>query len=130
MAALFGPDNPNWKGGSWINSGGYVMVWVGKGHPMATCRAYAPLHRLICFEVYGPPPTPDMHAHHKDEDKMNNAPDNLEWRTPTDHGRLHLTPDRARKLGAKGGRAAARLRRRLKRQQEEARKARKRRKAA
>jgi hypothetical protein len=114
MPALFGPANPNWKGGTWINSKGYVMILVGLDHPMASCRAYAPRCRVVCAEHHGPP-APGQHCHHIDGDKRNDEPDNLEWRWPSDHGRHHLTPERARKLGALGGKRAARLRRRAKR---------------
>lgn len=106
-----GPDNPNWKGGEWVNSKGYVMVLVGRDHPMANCRAYAPRGRVVCYETYGPP-LPGQQAHHGDEDKQNDAPENLSWQYPTKHGQIHLTPERAAKIGAKGGRATARLRRR------------------
>ena len=111
MPALSGPANPNWKGGTWVNSKGYVMVLVGRDHPMATCRAYAPRCRLVCFETYGAP-EPGQHCRHKNGDKQDDRPGNLEWRWPDEHGRYHLTPERARRIGAKGGRKAARLRRR------------------
>lgn len=107
---LHGPANPNWKGGTWVNSKGYVMVLVGKDHPMATCRAYAPRCRVVCFETHGPP-EPGQHCHHINGDKQDDSPENLEWAWPSDHSRHHLTPERARELGAKGGRKAARLRR-------------------
>lgn len=102
--------NSNWKGGTWVNSSGYVMVLVGKEHPMASCRAYAKRCRLVCYEAHGMP-EPMQHAHHINGDKTDDRPENLEWRDPSDHGRCHLTPERARKLGAKGGRKAARLKR-------------------
>lgn len=111
MPALFGAANPNWKGGWWINSKGYAMILVGREHPMATCRAYAPRCRVVCYETYVPP-EPGQHCHHIDGDKQNDLPENLEWRWPSEHGRHHLTPDRARELGRRGGEKAAKLRRR------------------
>lgn len=117
MAKLFGRANPNWRGGTWVNSKGYVMVLVGRDHPMANCRQYAPRGRVVCYETYGPP-EPGQHVHHKDENKQNDAPDNVCWKWPSAHGAYHLTPERARKIGAKGGRQAARLRRREQRQRE------------
>ena len=106
-----GPNNPNWKGGTWINSAGYVMVLVGRDHPMASCRQYAKRCRLVCYETYGPPPD-GFHAHHINGDKQDDRPENLRWEDPGAHGRHHLTSERARKIGAKGGRKVARLRRR------------------
>lgn len=117
MAGRSGSDNPNWKGGQWVNSKGYVMVLVGRDHPMANCKAYAPRCRVVCYETYGPP-EPRQHAHHKDEDKQNDAPENLEWTWPRRHGQIHLTPERARKLGRIGGKKAARNRRREQRERE------------
>lgn len=114
---MSGPNNPRWKGGTWINSDGYVMVWVGKDHPMAailglSCRNYAKRSRLVCLEAHGPPEDAVMHAHHINEDHQDDRPENLEWRWPSDHGKHHLTRERAREIGKKGGRATARLRRR------------------
>jgi hypothetical protein len=106
-----GARNGRWKGGTWTNSKGYVMVLVGKDHPMATCRAYAPRCRLVCYETHGPP-EPGQHAHHINEDKQDDRPENLRWEWPDAHGRYHLTPERARTLGSKGGKKAARIRRR------------------
>ena len=109
-----GELNSRWRGGTWVNSSGYVMVLVGKEHPMASCRAYAKRCRLVCYETHGPPPD-GYHAHHINGDKTDDRPENLEWREPSEHGRWHLTPERARKIGAKGGRKCARLKRRAKR---------------
>lgn len=117
MPALFGAANPNWKGGTWVNSKGYVMVLVGHDHPMANCRGYAPRYRVVLYETKGPP-EPGQHGHHIDEDKQNDDPDNLEWAWPRDHGQIHLTPERARILGRIGGKKAARLRRREQRRLE------------
>lgn len=109
--------NGRWKGGEWVNSKGYVMVLVGREHPMANCRAYAPLCRVVLYETKGPP-APGQHAHHIDGNKQNDEPDNLEWQYPTEHGRWHLPPDRAREIGRKGGKAAAKNRRRARRERE------------
>ncbi|HEY4133482.1 MAG TPA: HNH endonuclease [Gemmatimonadaceae bacterium] len=106
-----GEKNGRWKGGEWTNSRGYVMVLVGKDHPMASCRAYAKRCRLVCYETHGMP-EPGQHAHHINGDKSDDRGENLRWEWPTEHGQLHLTPERARKIGAKGGRATARKRRR------------------
>ena len=36
-------------------------------------------HRLVCEAFHGPPPPDKGDAHHKDNNKLNNHPDNLEW---------------------------------------------------
>jgi hypothetical protein len=103
MPSLSGEKNGRWKGGTWINSSGYVMVLVGRDHPMASCRQYAKRCRLVLYETYGPPPNGGEHAHHLNGDKQ-------------DDSRYHLTSERAKKIGAKGGRKVARMRRRLQRE--------------
>lgn len=87
------------------------MILVGRDHPMATCRAYAPRCRVVLYETQGPP-EPCQCAHHKNGIKSDDRPENLEWTYPSDHARYHLTSERARILGRKGGRKTARLRRR------------------
>ena len=37
------------------------------------------LHRLVCEAFHGPPPSGKGDVNHKDHDKLNNHPDNLEW---------------------------------------------------
>jgi hypothetical protein len=63
------------------------MILVGRDHPMATCRAYAPRCRVVCYETHGMP-EPGQHCHHIDGDKQNDLPENLEWRWPSEHGRI------------------------------------------
>lgn len=70
--------NPNWKGGRSVASNGYVLVKVGTDHPMADVRGYAYEHRLVAAEKLGRPLQPGEQAHHADENKQNNAPDNIE----------------------------------------------------
>lgn len=54
---------------------GYLYVCIHGGAKGHTLRA----HRLVALAFIGEPPT-DLHEiHHKDGDKQNNRPDNLEW---------------------------------------------------
>lgn len=123
-AKLFGKENPNWKGGTWVNSQGYVMVNVGREHPMANCRQYAPRCRVVCYETYGPP-EPGQQAHHLNGDKTDDRPENLAWVDGWEHAVSHgkpgsrivmfpLSPEKAREYGRRGGEKAAANRRRLK----------------
>ena len=113
MAALFGPANPNWKGGSWINSSGYRMILVGVDHPVANCRQYAPEHLVVYYDYHGELPGPGWHVHHHDLDKQNNDIANLEPTLHADHSRRHLPKGsrRARELGRLGGQATAQKKR-------------------
>jgi hypothetical protein len=40
--------------------------------------------------------SPEYHVHHKDEDKANNAVDNLQCVTPSEHSALHVELRRER----------------------------------
>lgn len=43
------------------------------------------VHRLVAIAFVGLPPTPDHQVNHKDFDKSNNVPENLEWVTQTEN---------------------------------------------
>jgi hypothetical protein len=75
---LAGPLNPNWKGGRTVAEHGYVLIKVGVDHPLADVRGYAYEHRLVMSEKIGRWVTPEEEVHHKDENRSNNHPDNLE----------------------------------------------------
>lgn len=47
-------------------------------------------HRLVMEKVLGRALTPEEIVHHKDEDGLNNSPDNLELTTSHDHQHMHL----------------------------------------
>ncbi len=74
--------HPNWAGGRGVDSQGYVRVSVGRGERVRE-------HRLEAAPLLGRPPQADEHVHHKDRDKMNNKPSNLEVLSPQEHGQLH-----------------------------------------
>jgi hypothetical protein len=83
-------DNPNWHGGRRVDGRGYIEINVGLGHPMASKnRRYVGEHRLVMAAVLGRWLTSDEIVHHKDEDKQNNDPANLELRTRAEHMRIH-----------------------------------------
>lgn len=72
-----GEENPNWKGGRLIASNGYVLVRL-PGHPLADVRGYVYEHRVVAERMIGRPLLPAEQVHHKDENKQNNDPSNLE----------------------------------------------------
>ena len=77
--ARFGPDNPCWRGGTYIEPGkGYRMVRCPP-HRMAMARqnGYVLEHRLVMAEHHGRDLTRSEVVHHHDHDPLNNAVENL-----------------------------------------------------
>jgi len=78
-----GDRNPNWKGGRYIDACGYVFRWTPEGHRLE--------HRLICEAPKG------SVVHHRDHDRTNNAPENLEVLPSHSAHRLeHIAEQRAK----------------------------------
>jgi len=73
----------HWKGGKVIDQRGYVLIYVGKSHPLADCRGYAYEHRLQTNA------TKDELVHHDNEIKGDNSPNNLIKTTKKSHGVFH-----------------------------------------
>ena len=70
---------------------GWVRVQLGKGHPYANSGGWQWEHRLVAMEQLGRVLRTDEHVHHKDLDRANNRPENLEVRAAAYHGRLHAS---------------------------------------
>lgn len=93
-----GEGNPNfgnrldkcaaWKGGRRISNYGYVLIFA-PDHPNSRPDGYVLEHRLVMSEVLGRPLTNAEIVHHKDENKQNNAIENLEILTLSEHQRHH-----------------------------------------
>lgn len=81
-------ENPNWKGGRTISSHGYVLL-KRPDHPAADVRGYVYEHRLVAEEKIGRPLKEDEQVHHKNGDKQDNDPDNLEVLTIAEHRAKH-----------------------------------------
>lgn len=67
-----GPLSPCWKGGRTIDVHGYVKVLVD--------RKYVSKHRIIMGQVLGRKLTSYETVHHRDGNRQNNLPENLELR--------------------------------------------------
>lgn len=73
-----GERNGNsWKGGRMIDKDGYVMI-KNHDHPYRNRHNYVREHRLVMEQVLGRHLEPSEVVHHKDGNKQNNHPDNLE----------------------------------------------------
>ena len=75
---LYGSENHQWKGGKVVTASGYVLIRVGRNHPMSDCRGYAYEHRLVVFQKLGRRLKPGEIVHHKNGDKTDNRLENLE----------------------------------------------------
>ena len=73
-----GKKNGMWKGGKTVASNGYVLIRVGKDHHLADIRGYAYEHRLVAEEILGRCLLPQEQVHHKNGNKQDNRPDNVE----------------------------------------------------
>jgi hypothetical protein len=80
-----------WNGGRCLDSDGYVLVKVPI-HPRANKNGYVREHRLVMEQKLGRHLEPHEVVHHRDKDKQNNHPDNLElYQSNADHLRDELT---------------------------------------
>ena len=77
-----GVDNPNWGGGRYVRSDGYVMVRRDDG-------TYALEHRVVMEGVLGRALRTDEHVHHVNHDRGDNRPENLVVLDIVAHGHEH-----------------------------------------
>lgn len=84
-----GPDHPNWRGGTYVTADGYVMEQA-REHPDAPKNAgYVLQHRLVAERTLGRRLRPDELVHHRNHDKADNRPENLEVTDRSAHAHHH-----------------------------------------
>ena len=83
-----GQDNPNWKGGVRISGNGYVLIYKPDYH-RAYYAPYAKRSDLVLEEKLGRLLLPNEIAHHKNEIKTDDSPDNLEVKDNHQHTQEH-----------------------------------------
>lgn len=73
-----GALNPAWKGGSYVEPDkGYRLVRAPT-HPRARANGYVLQHILVAEEMLGRPLTSTEEVHHRNRDRGDNRPENLQ----------------------------------------------------
>lgn len=81
-----GPDHHGWRAGITRTSGGYLMFTKSKANGVNAGRF---LHQVVAEWALGRAIAPGEVVHHRDGNKLNNAPHNLEVMSHSSHARLH-----------------------------------------
>jgi len=86
--SLSGVENPNWKGGLTKSSRGYWYVRMPE-HPRAHKSGYIKRANLVAEKTLGRYLLPGEIVHHKDQNKENDSPENLEVVQNGKHTLIH-----------------------------------------
>ena len=87
-----GSAHPAWKGGRAIDRDGYVRVYR-PDHPFPRRGGYVLEHVMVMELSIGRRIASDENVHHKDDDKQNNALENLELQKKGAHSSHHRSLD-------------------------------------
>ena len=86
-----GSRNSHWGGGRMVDKDGYVLLYM-PSHPNCNRHGQVREHRIVMEKKIGRYLTAKEVVHHKDKNKQNNSPDNLElYDKNSNHLRDELT---------------------------------------
>jgi len=86
---FIGKNNPNWKGGIYIDHDGYIHIYSPQ-HPNKDKRGYVKEHRLKMEKHLGRYLTKEEIVHHKDSIVNNNNISNLKlFKNVSEHIKYH-----------------------------------------
>jgi hypothetical protein len=87
-----GENSKHWKGGRFISSDGYWMIYQGNNDKSIKWKNYKKEHFIIMEQKIGRTLYDNEVVHHIDLDKLNNRPDNLDiFSSEKDHRNSHLS---------------------------------------
>jgi hypothetical protein len=90
---LKGQNHPAWKGGTMLDRDGYLKRYMPE-HPWPRKGGYVREHVRIMELHINRQIMPTEIVHHKDHDITNNALENLELLTKSEHSRYHRALDK------------------------------------
>lgn len=92
-----GKTHPSWKGGRYIDTLGYVVVWI-KDHPKAYKHTIRE-HVLVMEKHIGRYLKDDEHIHHINHNRADNRIENLKLMTNLEHKQHHANTRTRNKNG-------------------------------
>lgn len=97
-----GSKHPRWNDERILTPQGYVLIRVGRSHPMADANGHCREHDLIMSAAISRPLRPGEVVHHRNGDISDNRLENLELMTIREHnakhGRVKLNEEQVRQI--------------------------------